>query len=539
MNNSGNDFPKKSLKKKILLGVIIVALIVSSTPFGLNIINAQTTPILSLTPSEIPTQSQSLSIGDTFELALHVEDITNLFAWSIGLEWDPDVLEMTGPLTEGPFLKNEYSTIWLGDNPNNTQGILIEQSCTVFGQGEVSGSGDLATMEFKIIGYGHSDIELTSDLKDYGSPGNHNPITHTPLGATFELTDSSNGSNNTPASSDPHGPEAIISPANRTTFFVDDLIVLSAASSKDGYDTEGKNETCPITAYTWLVQYQNGTLLNSFSGETISFSVDSNVTLRAILTVTAPDPTSPSNSAFTSVDTVTSTFFVEEAGDVTIDLYTNKGGTGDSVNSSSFGPRELIDTYALIKFDGVPVENQDVAFELASPNGTVTAVRVVRTNSSGHAYTDFRLPWPGPNPSDVFGTWTITASVDIFQYSVVDDVHFTYDYFVTTEFIEMPAYSERSKTIPINVTINTKAELLEWTTVTITVYDVVEVPIGFFTIENIDQEKGETIITASVFIPDWAFVGQATVYVNVLTDFPGDGGVPYCEEMSTTFLIQA
>lgn len=543
MSTSENKMKKAPRKKKFALGALIAVLIIASTPFGLNIINAQTSTVLSLSPSVVPTQS--LSIGDTFNLTLHLEDVSDLGAWSTSLSWNPTVLNMTGA-TEEPFLKNggAFTTLMTPVAPDNMVGFLDEVSCAIFGDGGVDGSGDLAILTFKVVGYGHSDIVMNSSLIDYeyvqyetGKALEHFPISHTSVDASFDLSDP-NGTSPSTATSNPHGPEAIFSPANGTTVFKGDLITLDASSSKAGYDTEGANETCPITNYVWLVQYENGTLFSSYSGKIASFTIDELVTLRILLTVTAPDPTSPSNTAFTTTDTASAVIIVEDPGEAEIDLFTNKGGAGDTFNITSFGPRELINAHALVTFDGVPVENQDVAFSLISPNGTITGVRAVRTNSTGYASADFRLPWPGPNPAAVFGTWVISATVDLFQRPINDTVRFIYDYYVTTEFIQLPAYAARSSSIPINVTLNTNTDLLEWSMITITIYDVVEVPVGFFKIEKTNQQKGDTIITTSITIPDWAFVGQATVFVNVLTDLPGDGGVPYCEEVSTNFLIQ-
>ena len=43
--------------------------------------------------------------------------------------------------------------------------------------------------------------------------------------------------------------------------------------------------------------------------------------------------------------------------------------------------------------------------------------------------------------------------------------------------------------------------------------------------------------TPEIYIPEWAYVGNATVYVNVYSNFPENGGYPYSPEASATFQI--
>jgi hypothetical protein len=72
----------------------------------------------------------------------------------------------------------------------------------------------------------------------------------------------------------------------------------------------------------------------------------------------------------------------------------------------------------------------------------------------------------------------------------------------------------------------------------ITIYDEAKIPVGFSTAENTNQLKGNSTISASVLIREWALVGQATVCVDVLTDSPDKGGVPFSQEVTAHLQIQ-
>lgn len=65
-------------------------------------------------------------------------------------------------------------------------------------------------------------------------------------------------------------------------------------------------------------------------------------------------------------------------------------------------------------------------------------------------------------------------------------------------------------------------------------------PMIAFYIDNGTIDSGRTIsLTAQICeIPSSAPSGGAIVYVNLFTDYPKDGGYPYCPEKTTTFYIQ-
>jgi hypothetical protein len=50
--------------------------------------------------------------------------------------------------------------------------------------------------------------------------------------------------------------------------------------------------------------------------------------------------------------------------------------------------------YAMVTHYNDSVANQDVAFAVKDSSGALIALRVARTNTSGIAYADYRLPYP-------------------------------------------------------------------------------------------------------------------------------------------------
>jgi hypothetical protein len=116
-------------------------------------------------------------------------------------------------------------------------------------------------------------------------------------------------------------------------------------------------------------------------------------------------------------------------------------------------------------------------------------------------------------------------------------VTFNLNYLIITQGVQIPASVQRSTGLPINVTINSLNDEPTWSTLTITIYDEANVPVAFSKVENTNQTKGNITISRTINIPSYAFIGQATVYVDILTKMPDQGGIPYCKETAIKFQI--
>lgn len=133
--------------------------------------------VISISPSS-STLPQS-QIGANFRINITISGVTSLWSWKVRLNWNPNVLNFTN-IDNGPFLESAGSTLF--PPPPQRNGSLTEISDTLLKNSSVSGSGTLATVTFKILAAGQSDItlnetELLGPL--VGQPPNHLQIVNT------------------------------------------------------------------------------------------------------------------------------------------------------------------------------------------------------------------------------------------------------------------------------------------------------------------------------------------------------------------------
>lgn len=124
-----------------------------------------------------------VAIGDFFTANIAMQNVTDLFAWQVGMIFNPNVLEcVTVHITtydeegnivlgksafkEGPFLKQGGRTIFVAPPTlYEGTGVVIRHGCSLFPEDApitpVSGSGILAYITFKIKGQGDSALRLT------------------------------------------------------------------------------------------------------------------------------------------------------------------------------------------------------------------------------------------------------------------------------------------------------------------------------------------------------------------------------------------
>jgi hypothetical protein len=140
------------MNKRLFAIAIAMCIMVPALAAALGNVKAVSPTVLSLQPAVAPP----LDIGKTFNLTLHVDNVTNLWSWKVQLTWDPAYLNMTSDPTEVSFLNNVNGTLFLYTPYAKTPGALNEASDTSLGSLGTSGSGDLATFTFKIIAHGYN-----------------------------------------------------------------------------------------------------------------------------------------------------------------------------------------------------------------------------------------------------------------------------------------------------------------------------------------------------------------------------------------------
>lgn len=125
---------------------------------------------------------------------------------------------------------------------------------------------------------------------------------------------------------------------------------------------------------------------------------------------------------------------------VSFDLYTQKGGAGPSVPGGEFGPGEAVALYVKMTSDGLPVENETIAFEIVGPANSylnISFIRTAVTNASGIACQAFSVPPVSNAQETVLGTWSVTAQMGLDQETVGD----TLDFEVVLVMLTFPTYA--------------------------------------------------------------------------------------------------
>jgi len=291
------------------------------------------------------------------------------------------------------------------------------------------------------------------------------------------------------------------------------------------------------------VEFQNSSIFGSFNGQVISFQATSLGYLKVTLIVTAPDTNSAPSSSYTSTATTFAWIQVKTPQQLaSIDVFTDKGGIGHDVNSGTYYPGDLVKVDALVNYNNAPVATGTlVGFAVFYPNGTVAALNVDPTNSTGYAYMEFRIPLSTSNPESSIGQWSIVASAQVGSVVETDTVNFTCAAkpitVISITGIQLPASVTRSGILKLNVTAQGLTSTL---LLSVTVLDAQEVPIACYT-ANVAPSKGGAPMTipVSISIPSWAYVGTATVYADLMTSLPTTGGVPSCPQKTGTLQISS
>jgi hypothetical protein len=103
-----------------------------------------------------------------------------------------------------------------------------------------------------------------------------------------------------------------------------------------------------------------------------------------------------------------------------LDLYTQKGGEGSAQPGGFFVIGEEIDLTANVTYNGFPVQNKLVAFEIQDPLNQTQILRTAVTDQNGLATISFKVP----NAQESIGQWMGIAVVDIAEVATWDTITF-------------------------------------------------------------------------------------------------------------------
>ena len=122
------------------------------------------------------------SAGSSFNVTLHIDNVTGLWAWGGSLSWNPQALNLTG-IFEGSLLASSGETMFLNsyNNDSAADGVLEDMGSAFTDGAMVSGNGDLATFTFQVLnGSAPTNITLTSsELDTLDSDGEIQQLSYT------------------------------------------------------------------------------------------------------------------------------------------------------------------------------------------------------------------------------------------------------------------------------------------------------------------------------------------------------------------------
>jgi len=236
-----------------------------------------------------------------------------------------------------------------------------------------------------------------------------------------------------------------------------------------------------------------------------------------------------------------------------IDVFTNYpapyGGQLRFHDADEYMPQSLVTLYAYVTYNGYPVMNKPVAFEIEGPpNNTynITLYATAFTNESGYAEYQFRVEWPDfANVQSVMGIWTVVGRVDIDQVQVYDLLHFSVGWLVQVTKVTTDFASYNHGWYP-TITVNYQVISAQTQNAffTVSLYDEVGNGMGSMVIQTTVASPGimmtgyGTITFFGFQIPMWARAGVGTVTANAFTADPTyANGTPWCPQVSTTFII--
>jgi hypothetical protein len=233
-----------------------------------------------------------------------------------------------------------------------------------------------------------------------------------------------------------------------------------------------------------------------------------------------------------------------------IDVVTQWGGEGYNNPSDMFAPQDLVILNATVTYNLDPVQHKLVYFHIVSPSGRFVFERTAMTDEYGVATTSFRIPWPCEDYNDVMGIWDVTATVDIAEETVIDTLQFKVGWYIElvalipkqTDWLKGPPKGT-GEDMEFTVVYRSWAMRTINGTISVIVYDNLQVPIGIATIPVTGGgvttwcEYAYGNVTVYLPVPSWAYIGPAKAYANCYSDFPWLGGYAMCPEVSADINI--
>lgn len=513
------------LKHKSMIAIALALFMVVPMLLAAVPVKAAGNATLSLVPSTNINLTYPNTLPSTFTVQCNIANGQSVWGVNVGISWNPAIIKETA-CVKGTYLSSVDSDASPAPVVDNTAGTLTF-SDVLLSTASANGAGTLFTVTFQSIGFGTGSISINSvQLRDPTS-AHANEAIDTVLPYNIPL--------NNPLPP-PKAPVAayvlsVASPATLNGQYINipstassATITLDASSSTGGFDG---SVTVPINGYSWTIT--QGTTSTPYTGQTLTLAGVSAGDITISLTVSATE-TNPPPAYTVNTNTIgPNTYHVLQAAASGIDVQTQNGGSGPGAAGGYFGPQQDVIASATVIFNGAPVAQKLVNFEVTDNNGVAYAFETASTNEQGVATVDFRLPTIDTGVEKGFGSnWQIVATVDVSQVQYVDTCKFTFEYLVNIGSVTTSPTSvvRGTGTVTISATI-TGIVATAGTQVTFTIVDTNNVPIACADVVVSSLGVGNTVVAAgTIHIPNYAFVGQAKIYINALTPL----GLPYCPQ---------
>jgi len=507
-------------------------------------------------------------IGNTFTIDINMSNAAQepIWGWNLGVSWNPAVLQLE-TVTEGTYLNptpglfDGSQTLFVVGHIDNNAGTIQQGISDIYLTNTTTTAmfGTMANLTFEVINYANSSITLNTGI----------PTLIDNFGHSQAVTLNSAQYVTLPPPA-PHGPAATITNLGSSTYQMGSTISLSGLASTPGFDVipNPMAPNFPIQTYSWT-QVSGPTVAglpisgNSATAGIVNLIAPA-VSGSIVLQLTVTTATNPSDSA-NYVNTGTAQITIApgiipptNAGpQIDVFIINNSTSTAFPYKSPTslgsyntldqvdqYAPQQIMNLGATVLFNGQSVANKLVTFVVAnySNPSQIIATFVAYTNANGTAYAVYRLP--NYNSAVMqFGTYKVTATVDVAQNIVSDSFWFNYGYTLNFGSLTASGIVARGRdAVSVNATFYNYDNLPENYWMTFTVTDVNNVPVAFLEVNGAATSAAYTSQPVSLSIPLYAFVGTATVHVDLFNAdpmVPSQNALPYCPEATTTFTIGA
>jgi hypothetical protein len=232
------------------------------------------------------------------------------------------------------------------------------------------------------------------------------------------------------------------------------------------------------------------------------------------------------------------------------------GGQGPDHWMDLVFPQSWVYLNAYVSYNYWPVQSKDVGFEIEGPftklpNGTLVPAQsyqiwaklTATTDSNGVATLMFRMPWPCLNPDSITGIWKITAGVTVADVQIHDTMIFYYERLVYITSVTTDSYSYiHEQNVKVTVNYQTHSVQKYNALFAVVIADNLTVPFGMALVSA--TVGGATFctwktakFTVEIYIPKWAYAGNASVLVSVYDKDPTIGGEALAPEFKPDPII--